>query len=117
MANLWEGNALPPMPKEPPVPLRQSLLEEAMTIVNGPRNTSYGAAEDNFERIAAHWRVFLKNRFDVDLPLTAGDVGIIMALMKIARLEFDPDHYDSWVDLAGYAATGYQAQKNRKRAA
>ena len=115
--NIWNSSRLPPMPgqKMPPLtdpPLRQQLLEEALGIVNGARNTSYGEAEDNFERIAAHWRVFFKNRFGVDVDITPGDVGLLMSLMKIARLEFDPFHKDSWVDLAGYAGAGYQAQLN-----
>jgi hypothetical protein len=29
-----------------------------------------------------------------------------MALVKIARLANSPDHMDSWIDIAGYAACG-----------
>jgi hypothetical protein len=38
--------------------------------------------------------------------LKPADVAQMMALMKIARLENDPSHLDSWTDLAGYAACG-----------
>lgn len=92
------------------MPARKRLLEEADAIINGPRNTTYGESEDNFARIASLWTPFFKARYGVDIDITPGDVGLIMALMKIARLAYDPNHKDSWVDLAGYAATGYQAQ-------
>ena len=38
--------------------------------------------------------------------LTAADVAMMCALLKIARLQNMPDHEDSWIDLAGYAACG-----------
>jgi hypothetical protein len=37
-------------------------------------------------------------------PLSAADVAILLALLKLARLSETPDHADSQVDLAGYAA-------------
>ena len=30
----------------------------------------------------------------------------MMALLKIARVKYNPRHADSWVDIAGYAACG-----------
>jgi hypothetical protein len=33
----------------------------------------------------------------------------MQALIKVARLRETPDHRDSWVDLAGYAAAGFDA--------
>jgi len=32
---------------------------------------------------------------------------VLMILTKIARLVESPDHYDSWKDIAGYAAVGW----------
>jgi hypothetical protein len=32
----------------------------------------------------------------------------MLGLLKIARLRANPTHRDSWVDLAGYAACGYE---------
>ena len=117
VGDMWETSRLPPMPGEVLGPLtdppeRQKLLQKALDIVMGSRNKQYGESEDNFKRIADHWKVFFKNRFGVDVDITPGDVGLLMSLMKVARLEFDPFHEDSWVDLAGYAAAGYQAQVN-----
>lgn len=70
------------------------------------RGLNYGKAEDNFDRIAARWRVHLKNRFGLDIALDAVSVALMMADMKLARLEHQPGHLDSYVDLAGYAACG-----------
>lgn len=91
------------------------LLDTAKETVAG-RGKNYGTPEDNFGRIAAHWNAFLINRHQVDeYPqdsdfLSAGDVAVMMCLMKIARLENDPAHADSWIDLAGYAACGAEIE-------
>ena len=70
------------------------------------RGLNYGKPENNFERIAARWRVHIANRFGVDVAIDGASVALMMADVKIARLENAPDHADSWVDLAGYAACG-----------
>jgi hypothetical protein len=43
---------------------------------------------------------------------TAVDVCNMMVLLKVARLQQTPDnpHYDSLVDIAGYAASAWRAQ-------
>ena len=84
---------------------KQDLLDQAKIAV-GDRGLNYGKPEDNFLRIAAHWEQFLLNAKGTDVNITPGDVAIMMALMKIARLEHDPKHMDSWIDLAGYSACG-----------
>jgi hypothetical protein len=70
------------------------------------RGLNYGKPEDNFARIAARWRVHLKNRFGVEVAIDAASVAMMMQDMKLARLENNPTHLDSWVDSAGYAACG-----------
>lgn len=93
---------------------KREILEEAIAVVAG-RGKSYGRPEDNFLRIARLWNAHLLNRYadgyggdtTVAIPnLDAQDVSMMMALMKIARLANDPNHHDSWVDIAGYAACG-----------
>ena len=42
-------------------------------------------------------------------------VAMMMAGVKLARLSATPDHQDSWVDLAGYAATGSECLHVRKQ--
>jgi hypothetical protein len=77
------------------------------------RGLNYGSPEDNFNRIARRWRVHLVNRFGADVPIDAESVAMMMADVKMARLENMPGHLDSWVDIAGYAACGGQAASSR----
>lgn len=93
---------------------KTDVLNEALKTV-ADRGASYGTVEENFNRIARLWNSHLINRYAdgyggdtaVALPaLDAHDVALMMALMKIARLELDPTHHDSWVDVAGYAGCG-----------
>lgn len=77
-----------------------SILEEAQAVVYGPRQAAYGHPRDNFERTARLWTAYLA------ISVSAVDVAQMMVLLKMARLMESPDHRDSWVDMAGYAATG-----------
>ena len=77
---------------------RSEVLQTAEKMVTGQREQDYGTPENNFERIAGLWSVYLG--FDI----SAVDVAMMMALLKIARIAAGSDKEDSFVDLAGYAA-------------
>ena len=79
---------------------RQEILEAAVKCVCGEREQDYGSPEDNFNRIATYWSAHL------GMEITAEDVAVMMALLKIARIGTGTATDDSWVDLAGYAACG-----------
>jgi len=79
---------------------RNDILGTASHAVSGARQINYGQPEDNLGRIAALWNANFGTDFD------AADVAVAMALLKVARLQTQPSHLDSWVDLAGYAAIG-----------
>ena len=79
---------------------RSECLDKAKEIVNGARQENYGKPEKNFKQIAIYWSVYL------DRDVSATDVALMMVLMKLARLQNKPDHDDSWIDIAGYAANG-----------
>lgn len=81
----------------------RSILLEAEEVVNGPRRAAYGHPSVNFGRITALWNAWLDVR--VAGPLRAEDHAAMMILLKLARLAETPDHRDSLVDIAGYAAT------------
>lgn len=87
-----------------------SIAAEAENIVNGARRSTYGEAEDNFERIARFWNAYMKNT-GREVEITAADVSPMMRLLKEARLCETPDHRDSFVDLIGYALTGARVNK------
>lgn len=84
---------------------RLSILDAAVAAVT-KRHEHYGAPKENFEAIARRWSAHLQNRFGAAVALDAASVAIMMADVKIARLENDPKHADSWIDVAGYAACG-----------
>ena len=79
---------------------RESILNSAIECVCGKREQDYGSPEDNFNRIATYWSTHL------GMEITAEDVAVMMALLKIARIGTGTATDDSWVDLAGYAACG-----------
>lgn len=88
-------------PAQAPEPwTREKVLAEAKRCVCGERDQSYGGPEDSFLRIANLWTAYHGAEF------TPVDVAVMMSLLKVARLASNPQHMDSWVDLAGYAACG-----------
>lgn len=78
-----------------------SILTTAEEIINGQRAKDYGDARENHQRIADMWNVYLKKSPDEEL--SPEDVGIMMILLKIARLMENGYHEDTVVDIAGYA--------------
>lgn len=94
--------------KGKPVSDREKLLRKAAQIVEGNRDETYGSPEDSFAAIARHWNAYLHG---VNTTITAGDVAAMMILVKIARMESGSlRQTDSWLDIAGYAACGFETQ-------
>jgi hypothetical protein len=97
---------------------RSDLLTEAEKIVTQDRNKSYGEPDEDFKRIAA---IASAMGFCIDdggrdgtlRPLRSDDVAKFMIALKLARLMWMPDHRDSWLDIAGYAACGFETAQLR----
>lgn len=90
---------------------RAAVLEKARACVCGEREEDYGSPEDSFGCIAELWETYLRAACvspDAIVTVTAADVAMLMALLKIARVGTSPvgGTADSFVDLAGYAACG-----------
>ena len=81
------------------------VLEEAIALIHGQRADDYGDARLSFQRMADLVNPIIKK---ADGNLTASDMSLVMIQVKIARLQESPDHEDSWIDIAGYAALGAQ---------
>ena len=79
---------------------RGDFLEAAKEIVCNNREVQYGSPEDNFNNIAMLWTNYLES------IITAKDVAIMMALMKVARIKTGTFKEDSWIDAIGYMACG-----------
>ena len=92
---------------------RREMLDEAAELVDGDRNNQYGDPRQDFQRTATMWSAYL------GVDIAPHDVAALMSLLKISRIRWSPDKRDSWVDLAGYAACGWDcaAQEDRPRTA
>lgn len=83
---------------------RELMLDEAATLVSHDRNADYGDPGDNLTDIANMWTAYKGIKF------SAHDVAAMMVLTKVARLKVSPGKDDNWVDIAGYAALGYEVR-------
>ena len=87
---------------------RVQCLEEAKGLIATDRAEQYGDLGENAETfralMAAIWRDGHAFAAMTDYPLA-------MILVKVARLAQNPDHLDSWVDIAGYAGLGFELAK------
>ena len=81
-----------------------AMLLDAFTTI-AERGRDYGPILKNHERIAALWSTLL------DHPVTPVQVAMCMTALKLSRLMETPDHADSAVDIAGYAACIRECQK------
>jgi hypothetical protein len=86
---------------------KEDLLKAALDAVT-VRGSAYGDAYTNHKRIADIWSVILQTEVRPD------QVAPMMIGVKLARLIETPDHEDSYVDMAGYAATGSQVKDDEK---
>lgn len=86
---------------------KQSVLEEAHTIIYGDREKTYGHPSKNLQTIADMWTAYVHSASNgalVDLEFSPEDVAVMMILLKAARLANNSKHRDSVVDICGYAA-------------
>jgi hypothetical protein len=91
--------------QESDVSIRRQLLLDAADTIDGDRNETYGGPEQSFAKIADFWNTYL-GWSDM---ITPQDVAAMLALLKIARIAGSAgSHKDSWLDLAGYAAYGWE---------
>lgn len=114
---------------------RADILDQAKKCVCGQREQDYGSPESNFQLIADLWNDYLGNNlskekrdFEKELGIThnhkessvpweisAMDVSMMMALLKIARIRNGGGSGDSFVDLAGYAACGGEIWEEKRK--
>lgn len=87
---------------------RANCLKKADECVNGKREQDYGSPESNFLKIADLWSAYY------GVPFSPTDVAMMMALLKIARIQTGTATEDSFVDLAGYAACGCEIATDKK---
>lgn len=88
--------------------IRGGVLLEAKSLIEGDRNVTYGTPTENFTNIAAVWNVLFAHKFSENNAFTPGDVAEAMIALKLCR-NIAEKKRDNAVDIAGYAACGYEA--------
>ena len=86
---------------------RATILSTAAEYVCKDRDAQYGSAENNFALIGRLWTEYLHSVPDDDEyadSITAHDVAVMMALLKVARIATGKPKADNYIDLAGYIA-------------
>ena len=92
---------------KPAVPVRAEVLRDAEKAVCNDPNAEYGEPIDNFGRWAGACNA-LGYQGPGGRPLKPHDLAVIMGLGKLSRSVQSPEKADTWTDLAGYAAVGYE---------
>lgn len=87
---------------------RQELLDLARKALDA-RAENYDPPGVSFTVIAEFWSIIL------NFKVRPHQVALCMAALKMTRLIRRPDHDDSWVDLAGYAACGAEVADREPR--
>lgn len=83
---------------------RQDYLKEAEHIICRQRQDVHGKPENTFLLIAEYWSVYLSKECDQPVIITDADVAVMMALLKIARLQNNMHNEDNILDGIGYLA-------------
>lgn len=83
---------------------RTVLLNQAGQYVTKDRNNQYGPPTQDFQRIAEMWNIVLPANNEIK----SHHVAMAMICLKLSRLTWEPGNFDSWVDIAGYAACGWE---------
>lgn len=96
---------------------RKALLDEASALITGDRNAQYGDPLQDFRRSAQILNAMgYQNTLNGGTrELTGHDIALIIAAVKMSRISWAPWKRDSWVDLAGYAACGWENVEGQMR--
>lgn len=93
-----------------------NVMSQALSIIYGDREKTYGRPDLNLESIAQLWSVYLQRKAVVagtHDQVSVDDVCQMMVLLKMARLLNDPSHKDSMTDQIGYIGLQERVQVAR----
>lgn len=77
---------------------REEVLNEALRLTTGDRNTTHGEPVPQFGQTAGLWSAYL------GVPITSGQVVVCNLLQKISRSCHGIQNPDDITDAVGYAA-------------
>lgn len=92
------------------------MLEEAANLIDGARNETYGTPTQNFTNIAEMWNTRFSHLLKDGAKFTPSDVADAMILLKMSR-NIAGKKRDNYVDVAGYAGCGWEAEQASQDAA
>lgn len=93
------------VPVVPKVSESAQVLRRAESLITGERRQDYGDPSHSFEALARIWSLLLGGHGDA---ITPHQVALCLAALKLWRCSTSPGSMDSWTDLAGYAALGWE---------
>lgn len=96
---------------------REQLLKEAEVLVTGDRNEAYGPPGQDFARTAALWTLIFEPLLKDQAKFEPHHVAMAMIQLKASRMVWTPGNRDHWVDIAGYAACGWECAVDEARGA
>lgn len=96
-----------PVDTHPAQKVKSELLLEAEDLVTKQRGQLYGDPLSDFSRTAGMWTSMFAHMLQPGQEFKPHHVAQAMACLKLSRTAYSPQHRDSWVDLAGYAACGW----------
>ena len=88
--------------------MNKNQLLDACKVALNSRGQHYGKVLENHNRIAKIWSLILGSE------VTEEQVALMMVGLKVARLIETPDHQDSILDIAGYAAVMSECIEEKK---
>lgn len=96
---------------------RGDILDEAKTLITEDRNAAYGPPTQDFTRISdvlnayGYRRIAHGEHGPMPEYIQPSDVAIIQIALKLSRLMHSRTKRDNWVDVAGYAACGWECSE------
>jgi hypothetical protein len=88
--------------------MNKNELLDACKVALNSRGQHYGKVLENHNRISKIWSIILGS------DITEEQVALMMVGLKVARLIETPDHQDSILDIAGYAAVMSECVEEKK---
>jgi hypothetical protein len=76
---------------------KAALFDEQIESIGYDRQVDYGDPRVSFDRIALMWSAI------TGADISAQQVAHMMIALKLSRLQTNPSHLDSYVDIVGYA--------------
>lgn len=93
---------------------RRTVLTTADGLIHGDREQDYGRPIDSFRRVAQAFNVVLEGAGHP--PITPTTAAALLIALKLSRLSGGDYKLDTWVDLAGYAALGFEVNQQESAA-